>query len=167
MPRVSASHDPCYAPAQGVLRGASHAYDPRMWKRALGYGLLLALGALALGWLDYQRLARTRTDEVYDLLLAGGFLALGLWLGARVLARAPEKPPFDGNPRARAELGISPRELVVLHEIAAGLSNKEIAARLHLSPNTVKTHLARLYEKLGAKRRTDALRRARELGLVP
>jgi ATP/maltotriose-dependent transcriptional regulator MalT len=55
----------------------------------------------------------------------------------------------------------------VLREIAAGHSNKEIAARLHVSPNTVKTHVARLFEKLGVRRRTEALRKARELGLVP
>jgi DNA-binding NarL/FixJ family response regulator len=55
----------------------------------------------------------------------------------------------------------------VLREIAAGHSNKQIAANLHVSPNTVKTHVARLFEKLGAQRRTQALRKARELGLVP
>lgn len=137
-----------------------------MGKRIALYGLLLALGVLALGWLDYQRLARTRVGEVYDLLLAAGFLALGVWLGVRVLGRRAA-PAFDGNPKALAELGISTREVEVLREIAAGHSNKEIARRLAVSPNTVKTHVARLYEKLGAKRRTDALRRARELGLVP
>ena len=57
--------------------------------------------------------------------------------------------------------------MAVLAELAAGHSNKEIAARLHVSPNTVKTHVGRLFGKLGARRRTDALRRARELGLVP
>lgn len=137
-----------------------------MGKRIALYGLLLALGVLALGWLDYQRLARTRVGDVYDLLLAAGFLALGVWLGVRVLGRRAA-PAFDGNPKALAELGISTREVEVLREIAAGHSNKEIARRLDVSPNTVKTHVARLYEKLGAKRRTDALRRARELGLVP
>ncbi|MDH5823672.1 response regulator transcription factor [Luteimonas sp. RD2P54] len=139
-----------------------------MWKHALLYGALLALGTLALQGLDYQRLARSHAGEVYDLLLAAGFLALGLWLGARLLGRrAAPGPEFDGNPRARAALGISPREMTVLAEIAAGHSNKEIAARLHVSPNTVKTHVARLFGKLGARRRTEALRRARELGLVP
>jgi DNA-binding CsgD family transcriptional regulator len=140
---------------------------PVAWKRAVAYGLLLALGTLALAWLDLQRMARTHVGEIYDLLLAAGFLALGLWLGARVLGRRADAPAFDGNPQAQAELGISARELEVLHEIAAGHSNKEIARRLHVSPNTVKTHVARLYEKLGAARRTDALRRARELRLVP
>jgi DNA-binding NarL/FixJ family response regulator len=138
-----------------------------MWKHVALYGSLLALGTLALQWLDYQRMARTHAQDIVDLLLAGGFLALGLWLGARVLGRRVAAPAFDGNPKAQAELGISAREVAVLREIAAGHSNKEIAARLHVSPNTVKTHVARLYEKLGAKRRTDALRRARELGLVP
>ncbi len=82
---------------------------------------------------------------------------------------SPRRAPaaFDGNPKAQAALGLSERELEVLHELAAGHSNKEIAAHLHVSPNTVKTHVARLFEKLGAKRRTEAIRRARELGIVP
>jgi DNA-binding CsgD family transcriptional regulator len=139
---------------------------PFPWRAALLYGGLLALGTLALQWLDYQRLARTHGALVYDGLLAAGFLALGVWLGGRLLARRHGPAP-GGNPEAQAALGISDRELAVLREIAAGHSNKEIAARLHVSANTVKTHVSRLFEKLGARRRTDALRRARELGLVP
>lgn len=137
------------------------------WKHVLLYGALLALGTLLLQWLDYQRLARSHAALVWDGLLAAGFLALGVWAGARLLARRSPSVPFSGNPEAQAALGISGRELAVLAEIAAGHSNKEIAARLHVSPNTVKAHVARLFEKLGARRRTDALRRARELGLVP
>ena len=138
-----------------------------LWKQATLYGLLLALGTVALQWLDYQRMARLHAGDIYDFLLAAGFLALGLWIGARVLGRRAPPAAFDGNPKALAELGISPREVAVLEEIAAGHSNKQIAANLHVSPNTVKTHVARLYEKLGARRRTEALRKARELGLVP
>jgi DNA-binding NarL/FixJ family response regulator len=137
-----------------------------MWKHILLYAALLAAGAFALQWLDLRRMARLYPESVYDALLAAGFLALGLWIGARVLGRRRDTPPFDGNPKALAELGISPREAAVLAELAAGFSNKEIARRLDVSPNTVKTHVARLYEKLGATRRTDAVRRARELGLV-
>ena len=117
-----------------------------MWKRVVGYGALLAAGTLALQWLDYQRLVRMHAGDVYLFLVAAA---------------------FDGNPKAQAALGLSGRELEVLHELAAGHSNKEIAAHLHVSPNTVKTHVARLFEKLGAKRRTEAIRRARELGIVP
>ena len=138
-----------------------------MSRRIALYGLLLAVGTVALQWLDYRGMARTRSGDIYDFLLAAAFLALGLLIGARVLGRRAAPSAFDGNPKAVAALGISPRELAVLAEIAAGHSNKEIAARLHVSPNTVKTHVARLFEKLGARRRTEALRKARELGLVP
>ncbi|MHA6204897.1 response regulator transcription factor [Dyella soli] len=104
--------------------------------------------------------------DIYLFLVAAAFLVLGIVLGVRVFA-APAARSFDGNPQAQAALGLSGRELDVLHELAAGHSNKEIATHLHVSPNTVKTHVARLYEKLGAKRRTEAVRRARELGIVP
>ncbi|HMM65682.1 MAG TPA: response regulator transcription factor [Dokdonella sp.] len=135
------------------------------WKPAVAYGALLATGTVALQWLDYQRLARSHWDDVYVFLVAIAFLGLGTVLGARLFGAA--KPATgDGNPRALAELGISPRELMVLREIAAGYSNKEIARRLDVSPNTVKTHVARLFEKLGARRRTEAINRARELGIV-
>ncbi|NOT88243.1 MAG: response regulator transcription factor [Lysobacter sp.] len=136
-----------------------------MWKRITLYGVLLAAGTLALQWLDYQRLARAHSGDFYVFMIAAAFLALGVWLGAR--AFGTRAPPFDGNPQALAELGISAREREVLAEIVAGRSNKEIAARLKVSPNTVKTHVARLFEKLGANRRTEAIRRARELGIVP
>ncbi|MGB5938608.1 MAG: response regulator transcription factor [Rhodanobacter sp.] len=128
-----------------------------MWKQVVGYGALLAAGTLALQWLDYQRLVRMHAGDVYLFLVAAAFLVLGIVLGVRVFA-APVPAVFDGNPK---------RELEVLHELAAGHSNKEIAAHLHVSPNTIKTHVARLFEKLGAKRRTEAIRRARELGIVP
>jgi len=136
-----------------------------LWKSIAAYGAALALGALALQWLEYDRLARSRPGDIYLALVAVAFLALGVFLGARLLVR-PKAVPFDGNPQAVASLGISPRELIVLKELAAGHSNKEIARRLEVSPNTVKTHLGRLYEKLGAVRRTDAVNRARELGLI-
>jgi DNA-binding CsgD family transcriptional regulator len=136
-----------------------------MWKRAAIYGTLLAGGTLGLQWLDYLRLARVHPGDIYIFLIAAAFLALGVFVGARVLG-TPPPANFDGNPKARAALGISPSEMTVLEEIAAGRSNKEIAARLKISPNTVKTHAARLFEKLGAKRRTDAVKKARELGIV-
>ena len=142
----------------------------RTWMRAparygICYGALLALGTLALQWLDYQRFARAHAADIYIFLIALAFLALGVFIGSRVLN--PRKPAaFDGNPKAQVALGISARELTVLHALAAGHSNKEIAIELDVSPNTVKTHVAKLFEKLDAKRRTDAINRARELGIV-
>ena len=136
----------------------------RTWATVAGYGALLAAGTFALQWLDYQRMARAQPLEVYLFLVALGFLVLGVVIGVRVIA--PRPTPFDGNPQGQQSLGISDREMEVLKELAAGLSNKEIARKLDVSPNTVKTHVARLFEKLGASRRTEAIRRARELGLV-
>ena len=136
------------------------------WKPVVLYGALLAAGTAALQWIDYQRLARAHSGELYTFVIAAGFLAAGIYIGARVLS-GPRPPAFDGNAKAQAALRISPRELTVLHEIAAGRSNKEIAASLNVSPHTVKTHVARLFEKLGAKRRTEAINKARELGIVP
>jgi DNA-binding CsgD family transcriptional regulator len=126
--------------------------------------MLLGAGTLALQWLDYQRLARSHSGDIYIFLIAGAFLVLGVILGIRLAA--PRKAMVEGNPEALAALGISPRELAVLERLAAGLSNKQIAEALGVSPNTVKTHVARLFEKLGAVRRTDAIARARELGIV-
>lgn len=136
------------------------------WRSIGAYGTLLAAGTLALQWLDYQRLARAHFEDIYIALIAGAFLVLGIVIGIRVLA--PARPAaFDGNPQAVAGLGISPRELAVLAELALGHSNKEIARRLAISPNTIKTHAARLYEKLGARNRTEAIARARDLGILP
>jgi DNA-binding CsgD family transcriptional regulator len=136
-----------------------------MMRQVAVYGVLLALGALGLQWLDYQRFARVHTGDVFMSFVAAAFLGLGVYVGVRLRARPPVA--FDGNPKAVEALGISQRELEVLVEIAAGHSNKEIARRLEVSPNTVKTHLARLFEKLQARRRTDAIARARELGILP
>lgn len=131
------------------------------------YGLALALGALLLQWLQYRMLVREHPGEIYLALFAAGFLALGVWLGARLFRRPAASDTFTPNTAARNSLGISDREFEVLEHLAAGRSNKEIAAQLAVSPNTVKTHIARLYEKLTAARRTEAIAKARELGLIP
>lgn len=137
------------------------------WRRIFLYGLALAVGTFALQWLDAKYLARAYSGELYIGLIAFGFLALGLFLGHRLLGSTTPTAPFDGNPAARAALGITERESAVLMEIAAGHSGKEIARNLGLSPNTVKSHTMRLYEKLEVGRRTEAVRKARELGLLP
>lgn len=135
----------------------------RFGGQMLAWGLGLAAGALLLAWADWQRLARTHFADVALLLVAALFLGIGLWLGFAVWNR-PAPPP--GNPAAVASLGLTPREVEVLGLLAAGQANKEIARALGVSPNTVKTHLARLYEKLGATSRTAAIAQARALGIV-
>ena len=130
------------------------------------YGLALAAGAVALQWLEYQFWVRTNAATVYIGLVAAAFLGLGIWLGRRLFRREPPASEFVPNERALASLGITEREREVLQLLADGRSNKEIAARLDLSPNTVKTHVASLFEKLRVARRTQAIGLARELGLV-
>jgi DNA-binding NarL/FixJ family response regulator len=137
-----------------------------MWRTILLYGLALAVAAVALQWLDYQIWARTHAMELYVALIAAGFLALGVWVGARVFRTQPATP-FAPNTAAQQSLGITEREYEVLGLLAAGRSNKEIASKLNVSGNTVKTHVARLFEKLEAARRTEAILKARELGLIP
>lgn len=138
------------------------------WKVVGLYGIALAAGTLALQWLEYLALARLHTLEVILTLVAVAFLGLGIWVGARLFRTLPrQEGSFTPNTQARESLGITDREWDVLQRVAAGRSNKEIAIELAVSPNTVKTHVARLLEKLGASRRTAAVRSARELGLIP
>jgi DNA-binding NarL/FixJ family response regulator len=130
----------------------------------LVYGLLLAALALGLQWLELQYVVRTHATETYVVLVALAFLGLGIWAGARLFRRAP--PSSEPNTVVQQTLGISERELEVLKLLAAGQSNKEIARTLDVSPNTVKTHIAKLFEKLEVRRRTEAILRARELGMI-
>ncbi len=136
-----------------------------MWRTILIFGAILAAAALVLQWLQYQLLARTHPGELYIALLAFGFMGLGVWAGAR-LFRRPAPAAFEPNTTVQKTLGISDREKEVLELLAAGRSNKEIANQLDVSPNTVKTHVAKLYEKLEVSRRTEAILRARELGMI-
>jgi len=136
-----------------------------MWRTILIYGAALAVGAIGLQWLQYRMLVRTHPLEVYLAFFALACMAFGAWVAVRLLRRPPAKP-FEVNTQVIASLGVSERELEVLTLLAAGQSNKEIAQRLDVSPNTVKTHIANLFGKLAVKRRTEAILKARELGVI-
>ncbi|MEM9531343.1 MAG: response regulator transcription factor [Pseudomonadota bacterium] len=135
------------------------------WVRIFAAGAALAAGAFVLQWLEYQRLLRELTTETYIFLIALGFTVLGVWVGRRLTARPPG-PATRPKPLPDTDL-ITPREQEVLVLLAQGLTNKQIARELDLSPNTIKTHVARLFEKLEVERRTQAAQRARELALIP
>lgn len=130
------------------------------------YAIALAAGAALLAWLEYNYVTRVFAGEIYILIIAAGFSALGGWAGWR-LTRRKNSQTFEKNEAAIRSLGISAREYETLELLAEGLANKEIARKLGVSPNTVKTHLAKLYEKLGAARRTEAVGKARDLSLIP
>ena len=130
------------------------------------YALALAAGAFLLQWLQYRHLVRAFSGEIYIALIALAFAGLGVWAGLK-LARRPASATFERNDAAIASLGITLREQEVLAQLAAGKSNKEIASALGVSPNTIKTQVASLYQKLDVQRRTQAIQKARELALIP
>ena len=113
--------------------------------------------------------------EIYGGLIALLFAVLGIWLGLKltgnketiIVREVPAPQFFTLNEKRLAELGITRRELEILELIANGLSNREIAEKLFVSENTVKTHSSRLFNKLSARRRTQAVQLGKELGLIP
>jgi DNA-binding CsgD family transcriptional regulator len=137
----------------------------RMIRTILLYAGALAAAALVLQWLEYGRLMRLFTPEFYVVAIAIGFTLMGLWAGHALTARPRAR--FKRNAAAIAALGLSPRECEILELLASGKSNREMADALHISPNTVKTHLARVYEKLEVQRRVQAIEKARFLSLIP
>ena len=154
-----------------------------MKKIILVYGLLGGILIAALKLIEYRFLIIEHSLEVYGGIVALLFSALGIWLGRKltrtretvVVKEVPvpvESPvrsarQFVLNAARQEQLGITRRELEVLELMAAGLSNREIAERLYVSENTVKTHSGRVLEKLNARRRTQAVQRAKEAGLLP
>lgn len=130
------------------------------------YALVLAAGVFVLQWLEYKYVTKVFAGEFYILLIAAGFTAFGAWSAWRLTQKTAAQA-FEKNNAALRTLGVTAREYETLELLAAGLSNKEIARKLEVSPNTVKTHLAKLYEKLEVSRRTQAVQKAKDLALIP
>ena len=134
-------------------------------------GLLIAL----LKWMEYQFLVVEHSFEIYGALVAAVFSGLGVWLGLkltreRVVVKEVQVPAvvqaFVPDEKRRDDLGITRREMEILQLVAEGMSNREIAGKLFVSENTVKTHCSRAFDKLGAKRRTQAVQIGKEFGLL-
>ncbi len=148
-----------------------------MRKHVLLYGLLAGVLIAGLRLIEYRWLVLEHSVEIYGGLVAAVFAGLGIWLGLKltrhtetVVVREVEVPAplnFVRDQNKVESLGITPRELEILELIAAGLSNKEIAERVYVSENTVKTHSSRVFDKLGARRRTQAVQLGKELRLIP
>jgi DNA-binding CsgD family transcriptional regulator len=131
------------------------------------YALALAAGVFALEWLEYRHFTRSFSTEIYLVLVALGFAALGIWLGHRLTPRRRDPlQPFVRNEAAAASLGLTPRECEILDLLASGKSMKELGRDLGVSPNTVKTHVARVYQKLDVQRRINAVEKARSLAII-
>ena len=154
-----------------------------MKKTVLIYGLLGGALITLLKLVEYRYLVIGHSLELYGGVVALVFAVVGIGLGRqlrreRVVTRevrvelpvevpVARTEPFVRDSARVGELGLTPRELEILEAMAAGFSNKEIAERLFVSENTVKTHAGRLFSKLDAKRRTQAVQRAKEAGLIP
>lgn len=138
----------------------------RLASTALTFGAALASIALLIAWMDFRLVTHAWSIEIFVLCVAGIFAILGIWLGNRLTPRTRTRE-FRTNQDALDYLGISEREFQVLELLASGETNKAIARKLAISPNTVKSHCGRLFAKLEVESRTQAIRRAREMSLLP
>lgn len=156
-----------------------------MKRHVVIFGLVGGLLIAALQYTEYRFIVIEHSVELYSALVAILFSAFGIWLGLRITRRreiiretvvvkevpvpsvAPAGEPFVPNTVQLQTLGMTARELEILTMVARGFSNREIATQLFVSENTVKTHCARAFGKLGAVRRTQAVVRGKELGLLP
>ena len=148
-------------------------------KQIIIYGVALAAITLLLRWLEMRYMLADQPLETYGGFIAVVFTALGVWLALKL--RKPkvnmvivEKPVYLATPanftlneNELKRLNLSRRELEVLQLIAEGLSNREIADKLFVSPNTIKTHSAQIFEKMEVKRRTQAVNMGKKLSLIP
>jgi DNA-binding CsgD family transcriptional regulator len=144
------------------------------------FGLVGGVLVTLLKLIEYRFLVIEHSLEIYGGLIAVTFAVLGIWLGVRLAGRRqtvvvkeaavpvaiPGRESFAVNESKRDELGITRRELEILGLVAQGLSNREIAGKLFVSENTVKTHCSRTFEKLGARRRTQAVQLGKQFGLL-
>jgi len=147
------------------------------------YGIIGGILVAALRWSEYRFLVIDYSIEIYSGLIAATFAAVGIWLGLKltltrkqerivvkevpVAVPVPMAGPFCPNEAKREELAITAREMEILGLIAQGMSNREIAEKLFVSENTVKTHSSRVLDKLGARRRTQAVQLGKGFGLLP
>ncbi len=156
-----------------------------MKRHVLIFGLVGGLLIATLQYTEYRFVVIEHSVELYGALVAILFATLGIWLGLRITRRreiiretvvvrevpvpapSPAPTPFAPDTARQQSLRITARELEILTLVARGLSNREIATQLFVSENTIKTHCARAFGKLGAARRTQAVQRGKELGLLP
>lgn len=132
------------------------------------YGLALAALVFLLKYLEYQLIVRNLSIEFYVGIVALFFTALGIWAGLKLTQKkiVIVGPEFILNETELQRLGISKREHEVLGLMAQGLSNQEIADKLFVSLNTIKTHSSNLFIKLEVSRRTQAVQKAKQLRLI-
>ncbi len=193
--RVTQSHASSFLKGPGHRASAILLHDPIMKRHVLIFGLVGGILIATLQYTEYRFVVIEHSVELYSMLVAILFATFGIWLGVRITRRretsspetiretvvvkevlvpaeanaliVPSPVPFAPDTARQQTLGITARELEILTLVARGFSNREIATQLFVSENTVKTHCARAFDKLGAARRTQAVHRGKELGLLP
>jgi DNA-binding NarL/FixJ family response regulator len=140
-------------------------------KRWILYGIILGVSIAVLKVIEYRFLIYDHAVEIYGGIVALIFTIVGIWIGSKIIRAKSNtiqtSSQFILSEKNLEKLGISPREMEVLELIASGLSNQEIADKLFVSINTVKTHSSNLFIKLDVRRRTEAIQKARTLQLIP
>ncbi len=146
------------------------------YKQIFIYGIALALLLFLLKWLEMRYIIADTQLDTYIGVIAIIFTALGVWLSFKlrkpslqtvVVEKEVYRSDFTLNETEAKRLNLSKRELEVLRLMAEGLSNQEIAEKLFVSLNTVKTHSGQLFEKMGVKRRTQAVDLGKKLSIIP
>ena len=140
-----------------------------MKRTILIYGLSLAVLIFLLKFIEYRFFVRDLSLEFYIGAIAIFFTVLGVWAGLKLTKKKMiiiTNPAFQFDQSRLDSLDISKREYEVLELMAKGLSNQEIADKLFVSLNTIKTHSSNLFLKLEVSRRTQAVQRAKELQLI-
>jgi two-component system, NarL family, response regulator LiaR len=148
-----------------------------MKRQVLIFGLVGGILITLLKWTEYRFMVIDHAVGIYGGLTAITFAVLGIWLGLKLTGppretvvvkevMVPAAEPFVPDESKRDSLGITRRELEILELVAQGMSNREIAGKLYVSENTVKTHCSRAFDKLGARRRTQAVQLGKEFGLL-
>lgn len=134
-----------------------------MFQIAWKYGLLTAFLLGVYGLIEWAWVAVPEWRDAVVFLFALLFTGTGVWVGLR-LSKVSAVDVKSGPRATTADL--SEREIEILQLIDRGLSNAEIAETLHISVSTVKSHNQNLFQKLDASRRTQAVQRAREVGIL-
>ena len=137
-----------------------------MRKIVFKFGLIIVAVVLLLQLSKYSWRAQGLNTELVVILIALVFAAFGFVLSKYLFKTSPKTQKTTIDVKKLAKLGISKREYDVLKEMASGKSNREIADQLFISESTVKTHVSNLLGKLNAKRRTEAIRKAKEVSIL-
>ncbi|MEP0369319.1 MAG: response regulator transcription factor [Cyclobacteriaceae bacterium] len=134
-----------------------------MNKHYLLYGLLVGVLLLIVQTLKHNFMIQEIELEVFGLVLVLLAIPVGVLLGRSWVRKQAVK---SVNYKTASQDVLSEREMDVLKLVAQGHSNQEIADQLFVSLNTTKTHISSIYQKLGAQRRTQAVQKAIEIGII-